>query len=276
MKEINSTSKTPKYTVLLPCRWGWFLGLKNDPYQTGSVATMGEWAPNETNILCALIRPGDLVLDVGANVGNSMLAFAAAVGQSGRVISFEPQPMPYMCLCANIALNSLVHYVTPVPMAVGARPGSIAVPLLDPTKVDNFGGVSLLDTHTTPTQDVGVITIDSLNLDSCRLIKIDVEGMESEVLAGAKETIKRHRPIIWAEQLDHRDGTRAEMAGVLKELGYKAWKLQTLIYSEHNTRLCRHNMFQFPDGTPMHDANVLAIPADVEPFPWLKDAEVFE
>lgn len=167
------------YTQLLPCRWGWFVGLKSDPFQTGSILTLGEWAPNEVYILQGFLQPGNVVADVGANVGNMMLAFAAAVGPRGRVICFEPQRFPYMCLCANIALNSLMHYVEAHPFAVGESQGTIDVPILDPTQqITNYGGVSLLDEHTTPTEKVALINLDSLNLPALHLMKVDVEGME--------------------------------------------------------------------------------------------------
>ncbi len=264
-----------KYVVLLPSRWGWFVGMKSDPFQTGSVATQGEWAPNESALCLSFLRPGDTVLDVGANVGNSTLAFAAAVGEGGRVISFEPQRFCYSCLVANVTLNSLIHYVEPYRMAVGDAPGLVEVPTLNPLQqITNYGGVSLIDKHTTPTEQVPCLTIDSLGLPSLRLLKSDVEGMEPAVLRGARETIMRHRPIIWTECLQDR-GTKDELQALFKELKYRSWFCPTGLFAPDNTRRCRHNLFVLPDGKEMQDHNVLALPEEVTPPDWVKEAQDF-
>jgi FkbM family methyltransferase len=268
---------SPKYTVLLPSRWGWFLGMKSDPFQTGSVATMGEWSPDESNLILGFLRPGDTVLDVGANVGNLTLAFAAAVGQRGSVLAFEPQRLVFLCLCANVALNSLGHYVNPCNLAIGETAGSIDVPNLNPLQeIINFGGVSLLDQHTTPTTPVPMITIDSMGLESVRLIKCDIEGMEPAALRGARETITRCQPVIWTECLADRH-TRPALIEFFASVNYRAWLVCTDIYSPRNVKLCRHNMFTVKgdDGTPgtMQDHNVLAIPAAVEPPLWVSQCQ---
>jgi FkbM family methyltransferase len=260
------------YTQLLPCRWGWFVGLKSDPFQTGSVLTLGEYAPNEVFVLQGFLRRGDTVVDVGANVGNMMLAFAATVGPRGRVICFEPQRFPFMCLCANIALNSLMHYVEAQPYAVGEALGQIEVPMLNPMQhITNFGGVSLLDEHTTPTEAAPLITIDSLALPSLRLLKVDVEGMELQVLRGAQQTINRLQPVLWFEQLQTR-GNRVESAAFLKEFGYRGWLCCTSLFSPTNALLSQHDMFALEAGS-MQDHNVLALPSHVTPPEFLKGAE---
>jgi len=266
---------SPKYTVLLPSRWGWFVGLRADPFQTGAIATMGEWSPDESQILRGFLRPGDTVVDVGANVGNHTMAFAAAVGDSGHVLAFEPQRYCYLCLCANIALNSLVHFVEPFQLAVGAEVGVIDVPILNPLgQMTNFGGVSLTDKHTSPTEKANCVTIDSLNLSALTLLKIDVEGMEPAVLRGAAQTINRFRPVIWSECLKDR-GTKDELLAIFAELNYRAWWCATELFCQQNIRQCRHNLFTFPDGQKMQDHNVLALPAEKNPPPWTENAQPF-
>jgi FkbM family methyltransferase len=275
LQPFSMEAASPKYTVLLPCRWGWFVGMKSDPFQTGSVATQGEWAPNESMLVCSFLRPGDTVVDVGANVGNFTMAFAAAVGDRGRVLSFEPQRFCFLCLCANVALNSLIHFVEPYQMAVGESAGMIDVPTLNPMQqITNYGGVSLLDQHTTPVEKVRLVTIDSLELPSLRLLKVDVEGMEPAVLRGARETIKRLRPVIWTECLETRH-TRPELQAWFSEMNYRAWFCCTPIFSPANSRGCRHNMFALPEGAPMQDHNVLALPHEAPVPEWTKEAQVF-
>jgi FkbM family methyltransferase len=272
---MNSEPASPKYTVLLPSRWGWFVGMKSDPFQTGSVATMGEWAPNESILCRSFLRPGDTVIDVGANVGNLTMAFAAAVGDRGRVLAFEPQQFPYLCLCANIALNSLIHYVIPYQAAVGDGEGVIDVPTLNPLQqITNYGGVSLLDKHTTPVQQAPMLTLDSLQLPALRLLKADVEGMEPAVFRGARDTIQRLRPVIWTECLKDR-GTRPDLIALFQEFKYRAWLCATALYAPDNSRCCRHNMFVVEGTKEMQDHNVLALPHEAPVPDWVKEAEVF-
>ncbi len=268
------STQPPKYTTLLPSRWGWFLGMSKDSFQTGSVWCLGEWAPVESEILRLLAPEGGTVIDVGANVGGLTLALAAAVGESGRVLSFEPQRYCYMCLCGNLALNSLMHFCQAHQVAIGDTLGHIDVPILDVATVNNFGGASLLDEHHSPLEKVPLITIDSINLPACHLIKIDVEGMEPAVLRGAAATITKYRPIIWAECLEARD-TAAELKAIFAQHNYRAWIMVTPLYIEGNTRCCRFNGFKNPQGETMGDRNVLAIPSEIEPPQWLAGVEVF-
>jgi FkbM family methyltransferase len=267
---------SPKYTVLLPSRWGWFCGLKADPFQTGSVATIGEWAPVEAMLLRAFLRPGDTVVDVGANVGNLTLAMAAAVGDAGRVLAFEPQRFPFGCLWANVALNSLMHVVSPLQLAVGDSAGAVEVPQLDPMQhITNFGGVSLLDKHTTPTEIVARVTLDEMQLPALRLLKCDVEGMEPAVFRGARDTIMRLRPVIWTECLRDRN-TFHDLEQLFDEFGYRAWFCYTNLFCPENARGCRHNMFVGPNGEMMQDHNVLALPMEAPVPDWVAEGGATE
>jgi len=263
----------PSYTAQIPHRFGTFFGLAGDGFQTGSVIMYGEWAREESLLLESLIRPGDWVLDVGANTGSMTMAFANSVRWSpaSRVFSFEPQLFPFNCLVANIAANSLSHCVLPMRVAVGKEVGEIACPVLDPRIVNNFGGCSLADpaAHNGQVEQVPMVTIDSMNLPACHLIKADVEGMEPDVLEGAFQTISRFRPIIWTEQLEVRVGSKADLLKIFEDHQYKAWHVVTPIYSPRNIRNCPTNLFQFPGGQPMVDTNVLAIPEEMEPPPFI-------
>lgn len=274
---MNSEPASPKYTVLLPSRWGWFVGLKADPFQTGSIMTQGEWAPNEFVLLRSFLRRGDTVIDAGANVGNFTLAFAAAVGDTGHVLAFEPQRFCFTCLSANIALNSLMHFVSAFNVALGDSQGTIEVPVLDPTiAMCNFGGVSLIDKHTTPTETCPLLTVDSFGMTSLRLLKVDVEGMEPAVLRGAKETIRELRPVIWCESLRHeRADNEPELKAFFQENGYRAWKVCTGLFDPNNSRISHHNMFALGDnGDTMQDHNMLALPNEAPVPDWLNAAEV--
>jgi FkbM family methyltransferase len=141
--------------------------------------------------------PGVVVVDGGANIGTHTVVWAKAMTEWGSVIAFEPQERVYYALAGNIALNNCFN-ATAHQKALGSVAAQIFVPALDHTKPTNFGGVSLR--HIGPACGVGeVATVDSLGLTRLDLLKLDIEGMEGEALDGARETIERCRPMIYAE-----------------------------------------------------------------------------
>jgi FkbM family methyltransferase len=135
------------------------------------------------------------------------------VGQAGTVHSFEPQRVVFQTLCANVALNSLTN-VHCHQAAVADAPGEIIVPILDYTSENNFGGLGLGGYERG--ECVPVVTLDALHLDDCRLIKIDVEGMELQVLRGAQATIARCRPLLYVEN-DRPEHSHALIAHLLEQ-----------------------------------------------------------
>ncbi len=169
-----------------------------------SLRTYGEWAEEEIRFLLGSLHPGDTVLDVGAYIGTHTLAFASAVGGSGKVIAFEPRPEIFRLLAKNILENGLGNVVLRQ-VAVGVESGFISLPPLDLDAPANFGSLSIVDRMAfanapqAAATAVEMVAIDALELEACSLIKIDVEGAELAVLEGARRTIERTRPIIYCE-----------------------------------------------------------------------------
>jgi len=164
------------------CRHGRFTYLPNDAYIGRSLDVYGEYCEGEIDIFRQLLRPGDVAMDVGANIGALTVGMARTVQSAGAVVAFEPQRTIYDILCNNLRLNAVTN-VRALRQAVGSAPGVIRVPPLDYRQVDNCGGVALGG----PTgEEVDVVTIDSLGLPRLRILKIDVEGMEWEAVTGAR------------------------------------------------------------------------------------------
>jgi FkbM family methyltransferase len=155
---------------------------------------------------------GVVAIDGGANIGVHTISFARAMVGWGSVHAFEPQERIFYMLAGNVALNNLlnarVYWV-----ALGKQTGSIQIPLLDYEVPANFGGLNLrpracFDTgwdigqpvDSKDTVPVAMVRIDDLRLPRVDLIKLDVEGMEAEALAGAQATLARCHPVIFAEQ----------------------------------------------------------------------------
>jgi FkbM family methyltransferase len=181
---------------LKSCRHGLFLYLATDRYIGHSLDVYGEWSEEELRLLANFVRPGDTVLDVGANVGTHTVALARMVGPQGTVVALEPQRALFQILCANAALNRLPN-VEAIQAGVGRTSGWMHAPRIDYSRVENFGGVSLFEKPAG--ERVAIRTIDDLDLPACSLIKIDVEGMELDAIAGAAGTLRRHRPILYVE-----------------------------------------------------------------------------
>jgi FkbM family methyltransferase len=231
------------------CRYGPMLYRTNDKFIGRSYQVYGEMNELEVRAQCALIAPGDWVLDVGANIGANTIPLAKHVGPRGRVIAFEPQRIVHQMLCANVALNGLLNVVA-LWSAAGAQPGTIRVPPVDYEAVENFGGIELGGEQG---EAVPVTTIDQLQLERCRLIKIDVEGMELAVLQGAGDTIARLRPRLYFE--NNRREKSAALLGHLLALGYRLYWHFPALFNPGNYRGESRNLWP-----KVMSINVLGLP----------------
>jgi FkbM family methyltransferase len=162
--------------------WTIFYGV-NDPSQ---------------NALLSLIDDGDIVFDIGTNMGYNILPISKIIGDKGYVYGFEPLPLNYSKCLTNIALNSLTNCKV-YPIALSNYDGKAK--LTSPRR-DNLG-TCFVDNKASDGVEIKVKTLDNFLLDDpiphIDLIKIDVEGHELHVLQGAAETIKKFRPIMFIE-----------------------------------------------------------------------------
>lgn len=190
--------------------------------------------PEIRTLLRRSLRPGGTAIDVGANVGVHTVVMARTVGAGGRVIACEPSPAFHEELTANVELNHLSN-VTIHQVAVAAKPGPVT--LYVPTDSRHAAGASLNPgmhdqlQQSKPVEVAGT-TIDELvatdAVDHVDLIKIDVEGFDAAVLAGAHDVLLRDRPSLvfeytrdwWAKAGYGLDGV---LAG-LRSLGYNQFQ----------------------------------------------------
>lgn len=217
MTELLAT----EFYRLVEGRHGRFLANPQDIYIGRALIEYGEFSELEVQPLVQLLPPGSVVIEAGANMGAITVPLAKKVGSGGLVYAFEPQPLIFQQLCANLALNDLVN-VSAVNAGCGSEPGWIGIARLNPGRQFNFGGVKLAEV-TTDRQEMRIRVerldevVDPPRLD---LIKADVEGMELPVLQGADALIRRFRPVLYVE--NHEDGSEP-LIGHILELGYDCW-----------------------------------------------------
>ncbi|ORU00128.1 Methyltransferase FkbM family [Anaerovibrio sp. JC8] len=202
-------------------RYGKIIYNNLDMYVGKSLKCYGEYCQGEADIFEMLVHTGNCVVEVGANIGSHTVHLAQLVGPSGVVWAFEPQRLVFQILAGNMAINSLYN-VYCEQKCVSDVPGTVKVPVFDTEKLNNWGGMPL--EHTTEGEPVETITLDSLNLPRCDFLKIDVEGMELQVLRGGEKLINTFHPVIYAEA-DRED----------KKHGLFSW------LHSHNYRIYSHN-----------------------------------
>jgi FkbM family methyltransferase len=194
--------KVNNFTVL-ESEYGRFIVNRHCTFQAESLVKTGRphIQAELNNILAIIARlpDGCVVVDAGANIGLVSIPIAQAIQtRAGVVHAFEAQRMIFYALCGAAALNDLTNLFI-FHRALGAAPGWLGATLPDYGQAQDFGLFSLTDQAREHVEKIPVVTIDSLALERLDFLKIDVEGMEIDVLDGARETLRRFRPICWIE-----------------------------------------------------------------------------
>ena len=231
-----------------------------DLYVGKSFKLYGEYSPGESALFADILQSGDVVVEVGANIGAHTIRLAQLVGEEGKVIAFEPQRLCFQLLNGNVAINSLTNVYT-YQKCVGASKGRVTVPELSPNEIHNWGGVSLKNQNDDGEEGIERITLDSLNLTRCKLLKLDVEGMELQVLQGAVKLLKRCQPLIYTE-IDGVD-KKVELTTFLYERGYKIYEHNPPLYSDNNYFNNPNNEFTL-QGKQIVSFNALCVPPGLE------------
>jgi FkbM family methyltransferase len=231
-------------------------GVERSIFQTGT------YEEGTLAVFSELLRPGDVVLDVGANIGLMTLHAAHLVGKSGEVFCFEPMPDILEQLSLSVELND-VPQVRICPFALGARP--TILPIYGHPEINRGSSSFVHYEERTPAAVAQVVKLDDFVAENIhkpiRLIKIDVEGWELEVLIGAEKTLSRtDAPILCVECSDlHplQGGTIGDLyAFIIRVNDYRCFTLERgkarlshLVPISHSDQLPHHdNLFCFPLG----------------------------
>lgn len=156
------------------------------------------WNPDEYAAFRAAVRPGDVVIEAGANVGCYAVLFGHWVGPAGRVFAFEPDPRAFAGLARHVELNGLTGRVIPVQAALSDTTADLPFSLADAPGVSRIGTFGPAASSIT----VRATTVDAFCASECivpAVLKIDVEGAELAVLRGARQTLLRGAPTLFVE-----------------------------------------------------------------------------
>jgi hypothetical protein len=141
---------------------------------------------------------------------------------------------------------------------LGAERGNAKIPVVDPRAIGNFGGISVLgeETGDLAIEVVPQEALDRWQMGACHFIKIDVEGMELEVLKGSQQTLARCRPVLYVE--NDREERHSLLIAFLEQSGYDMYWHQPPVYSPDNFR-----------GDPVDvmnivSRNLLCLPAELD------------
>lgn len=182
--------------------------------------------------LCRSVESGDVVVDAGANTGVYALA-VAATRPDASVVAFEPSPTVVEQCRTNVRANGFEDRVDVRAVGLGSEAGEATFyrSTYDELGSFNAGNAGAWEASVEETVSVPVATVDGLVEDGEMPppdhLKVDVEGFEHEVLLGARETLRRHRPAVYLEVHDVPDAavTRADheaaLADLLRSCGYR-------------------------------------------------------
>lgn len=174
-----------------------------------------------------LHRPGT-ILDVGAHDG--LLALPLSRLPGARLLAFEPLPSAFarLRLAVLAEYGAIPPHIELRPEALGAAPGlaTLSVPVLAGVPQEQWASTAKdyarFESVQVQRHQVPVVTIDSLDLPDLQHVKLDAEGYEQEVLEGARETLRRCRPVLSLELEErHRPGCTGAVPALLGALGYE-------------------------------------------------------
>jgi FkbM family methyltransferase len=229
-------------------------------YYRRKIADEAAWGEHELDVLTEFVSPGGTAIDVGANEGFFAFAFSNI---ADRVEAFEPNPDCALFARRMLGWRARVHEIA---LSNGARRAQLVVPVSEDGVVLHLAGnlKEIVSPHARTVRfDVEVRTLDSYAFQEVRVIKIDVEGTEIEVLEGGRQTILRDRPTLIVELLT---GTHSDPIAVTEMIcntyGYSPWLISKEREQVEAIPVMRSLGRNTTWGSPILNRNVLFLRKD--------------
>lgn len=212
--------------------------LELNEYLQSQLYLFGTFEPATVKVLKRLVKSGDTVLDIGANVGYIALEMAKRVGSSGKVFAFEPDEKNFNLLKRNLELNPDCN-IEPIARAVSETNAPIR---LYKSMVDfNNSAHSTLpsEKHSTDFIEIPTTTIDRFvqenDIQKIDVIKIDIEGAEMSAFKGMRQTLSRFRPIVLSELCAEHQSRAGYTTQAVKEWMTTTFQMQAFKVAESGT-----------------------------------------
>ena len=254
------------FNHLIKGKWGFYLYNQYDRYLGQSLKNYGEYSEGEVDLFKAVLNKESYVVEVGANIG-ALTVPLAKICHEGKIFAFEAQKLLFQTLNANMALNSIRNVTTNCLIISDIKEANAFVQLKDQDLNLENKEVSLGSYHLSALQSTKkesahksqIISLDNFygepKLD---FLKIDVEGMESEVLRGAKNLIEKFKPTLYLEN-DRKEKSKT-LLELLFDLEYSCyWHLPPLFNSD-NYFSKKENIFP-----SIVSLNILCLPSSIHP-----------
>lgn len=248
----ETPAQGPAYGIVKG-RHGLFYVNPRDIYVGLGLVSYGEYCEVEWQFMRRFIKAGDHVIDAGANMGAFALPMARHVGPQGSVMAFEPQPEIFSCLQSTAHLNKMPQLQV-LQKGLGATAGILDCAGINYNELGHFAGHSLLEKG--HDMQVEIMRVDDVFVaPRLSFMKIDVEGMEQDVLKGGSHTIRRDRPVLYIEndKLDKSKALIEELFG----LDYACWWHTTPMFNPHNYNKNSENLYG-----RVHNINMVCLPRD--------------
>jgi FkbM family methyltransferase len=183
-----------------------------------------------------ILNKDNYCIDAGANLGFHTIQFG---NLSKKVYAFEPQSLIFNQLCANILFNGLDEKIIPFKQALGEKEDRQQFWNIEHEDwvgngihnwggrgiiQDNYGGDRAISNEYREYDMVDVITLDSLNIPQCDLIKMDIQGYEYYALLGAKKLLYEFKPVILLENPSHTEECDVKSKQFLLDMGYELYR----------------------------------------------------
>lgn len=176
-------------TEIVTTPWGSLESFAGDLI-TDQLNECGAHQRSDLALLLSLLRSGDTAIDVGAHIGTYTIPIARAVGPTGQVIAIEPLEKHYALLQRNLERNNLTDRVQSIRALAGGEAKFLGA------RAGNTGSARFGSKGGDLKVKFPGVKLDDVATSSVALVKIDVEGMEAEVLRSARELLHRDRPIV--------------------------------------------------------------------------------
>lgn len=194
---------------------------------------------SEINFYKRFIKPGDMAIDIGTNIGDTTIPMALAAGKSGLALGFDPNPFVYKILEVNAKLNPDKVNIQTFPYAVTDKEMEFIYSSSEASFAN--GGIQEVNQgihgkYSLPDKIKGIRLTDFLlknyadRLDRLAYIKVDAEGLDSMILKSIKDIIEKYSPVVVAECFtDSSPGERYDLFNTVSLPGYKLYKFDDFL-----------------------------------------------